>query len=215
MRGDPPQHPDGSPDLSQVEGVARAFARNLNGYKLIVEKSTVPVLTARRLHRTILRYANHQPITNNQSPEIDVASNPEFMREGSALRDCLDPDRIVLGVDTERARSLLLTLYRPWVERGLRPERLVVVDVATAELIKHAANAFLAMKISYVNFVADLCEATGMSHHPRPKTRPMTSKTSVPASPARAALCHWIRMEPPPFYRSLPSMMTGVPAGRL
>lgn len=149
-----PQRENGSPDLSQVEEVARTIARNLNGYKVVVEKSTVPVQTARWLTETLRRYrrADH---------EFDVASNPEFMREGRALEDLLHPDRVVIGVETERARDLLLEVYRPLVERGLPPERILVTDLYTAELIKHAANAFLALKISYINMIADLCEATG------------------------------------------------------
>jgi len=149
-----PQHPDGSPDLSQVEAVVRQVARNLNGYKVIVEKSTVPVQTAHWLKVTLRRYR-----TGNH--EFDVASNPEFLREGTALRDCLYPDRIVIGVDSPRAREVLLRIYWPWVERGLPPDRLVVTDLQTAELIKHATNAFLALRISYINLIADLCEATG------------------------------------------------------
>jgi UDPglucose 6-dehydrogenase len=149
-----PQHPDGSPDLSQVEAVVRQVARNLNGYKVIVEKSTVPVQTAHWLQVTLRRYR-----TGNH--EFDVASNPEFLREGTALRDCLYPDRIVIGVDSPRAREVLLRIYWPWVERGLPPDRLVVTDLQTAELIKHATNAFLALRISYINLIADLCEATG------------------------------------------------------
>jgi len=149
-----PQYPDGSPDLSQVEAVARNVARNLNGYKLIVEKSTVPVQTARWLKVTLQRYrrGNH---------EFDVASNPEFLREGTALQDCLHPDRVVIGVESERAKELLLRIYRPLLGRGLPSERLLITDLNTAELIKHAANAFLALKISYINMIADLCEVTG------------------------------------------------------
>lgn len=149
-----PQYPDGSPDLSQVEAVVRNVARNLNGYKLIVEKSTVPVQTACWLKVTLQRY-------RRRNHEFDVASNPEFLREGTALRDCLHPDRVVIGVESERARELLLRIYRPLVERGLPSERLVVTDLNTAELIKHAANAFLALKISYINMIADLCDVIG------------------------------------------------------
>jgi UDPglucose 6-dehydrogenase len=155
-----PQHPDGSPDLSQVDSVAHAIACNLNSYKLIIVKSTVPVHTAHRLRQIIARCLNCD-IRDVLQNSFDIASNPEFMRGGSAIEDCLRPNRIVLGVDTQRARDLLLRLYRPWIMRGLPEERLVVVDVATAELIKYAANAFLALKISYVNFLADICEATG------------------------------------------------------
>lgn len=156
-----PQRDDGSADLSQVETAASVIARRLNGYKLIVEKSTSPVRTAAQIKRTIARSCNGH--------EFDVAVNPEFLREGTAVRDFFNPDRIVLGVESARARDLLLRIYRPLLDRLVdasgtpsRPEqRVVVTDPNTAELMKHAANAFLAMKISFVNMVADLCEATG------------------------------------------------------
>ncbi len=143
-----PTNPDGSPDLSQVEEVSRIIAENLNGYKLIVEKSTVPVQTAQWIKRTIKLYSN-------EYADFDVASNPEFLKEGSALYDTFHPDRIVIGVESERAKEILLKLY----EKIDAPK--LVVDVNTAEIIKHASNAFLAMKISFINMVADLCEKTG------------------------------------------------------
>ncbi|MGQ9463681.1 MAG: UDP-glucose dehydrogenase family protein [Candidatus Fervidibacter sp.] len=143
-----PQKPDGSPDLSQVETVIRTVAQNLNGYKLIVEKSTVPVQTAQWIKRTILRYAG-------DDAQFDVASNPEFLREGTAVRDFFHPDRIVIGVENERAKELLLELYKPL------NAHVIVTDVNTAELIKHAANSFLALKISFINMISDLCEAVG------------------------------------------------------
>lgn len=165
-----PQREDGSADLSQVEAVARSVARHLNGYKLVVEKSTTPVRTAERIKQTLLRY-------RNGNHEVDVAVNPEFLQEGKAIHDVLHPDRIVLGVDSERARRLLEKLYRPILNRIPGPGgceqcerqasqrhadgRVLVTDLSTAELIKHAANAFLATKISYINMVGDLCEATG------------------------------------------------------
>jgi len=158
-----PQRDDGSADLSQVESVARIIAQRLNGYKLVVEKSTSPVRTAAQIKRTILR---HRTGTNH---EFDIAVNPEFLREGSAMRDFFNPDRVVLGVESERSRDLLLRIYRPLLQRLAETsgtplgvdDRVVVTDPATAELMKHAANAFLAMKISFINMVADLCEATG------------------------------------------------------
>ncbi len=124
----------------------------LNGYKLIVEKSTSPVRTADQIKRTIRRYCNG----GNQ---FDVAVNPEFLREGQACRDLFHPDRIVLGVESERARDLLLRIYRPLLDR-LAPGKVVVTDLTTAELIKHASNAFLATKISFINMIADICEAS-------------------------------------------------------
>jgi UDPglucose 6-dehydrogenase len=143
-----PQRPDGSADLSQVEAVIRTVAENLNGYKLIVEKSTVPVQTAQWIKRTLIRYAG-------SNATFDVASNPEFLREGTAVHDFFHPDRIVIGVESDRAKEWLLELYRPL------NAPIVVTDLNTAEIIKHAANSFLALKISFINMVADLCEATG------------------------------------------------------
>lgn len=142
-----PSQRDGSADLTQVESVARTLAGCLASDTLIVEKSTVPVRTAERIERTIRLYAG-------SDCAVDVASNPEFMREGSAIEDFLRPDRIVIGAETPRARAILEALYADF---GCP---LVVTDVHTAELIKHAANAFLAMKISFINMIADLCEAT-------------------------------------------------------
>jgi UDPglucose 6-dehydrogenase len=160
-----PQKPSGEADLAQVEAVARVVARNLNGYKLIVEKSTVPAITAQWLKRTIARYRLARcPSAAGESaagasspapPDFDVASNPEFLREGNALEDFFHPDRIVCGVESERARDILTGLYR----RLERP--ILVTDTSTAELIKHAANAFLSMKISFINMVSDLCEKVG------------------------------------------------------
>ncbi len=143
-----PSRPDGSADLSQVEGVVRELSQHITGYRLLVEKSTVPVETARWIKRTVRRYARREAT-------IEVASNPEFLREGSAVKDFLKPDRIVIGVDNGRARELLLKIYAPIDAPKL------VVDIETAEIIKHASNAFLAMKISFINMVADLCERTG------------------------------------------------------
>lgn len=143
-----PQRSDGSADLSQVEAVIRTVAENLNGYKLIVEKSTVPVQTAQWIKRTLVRHAF-------SSASFDVASNPEFLREGTAVYDFFHPDRIVIGVESERAKEWLLELYRPF------DAPIVITDLNTAELIKHAANSFLALKISFINMIADLCEVTG------------------------------------------------------
>lgn len=143
-----PQDEDGSADLSQVESAVRTVAENLTGYKLIVEKSTAPVRTARWIQRTIMRY-------RNGTQDFDIACNPEFLREGSAISDFLRPDRVILGVESERARARLLELYR-----GLHCP-ILITDLNTAETIKHAANAFLALKISFINVVADLCDATG------------------------------------------------------
>jgi UDPglucose 6-dehydrogenase len=147
--GTPPRA-DGRADLCQVEEVARTIAPLLDGYKLVVEKSTVPARTAYWIEWTIRRLAGRER-------EFDVASNPEFLREGSAVRDFLEPTRIVIGADTGRARSLLLDLYARSFDCPI-----VVTSVTTAELIKQTANAFLATKISFINLVADLCEELGV-----------------------------------------------------
>ena len=143
-----PQGADGRADLSQVEGVARTIALHLDSPKVIVEKSTVPVKTAQWIRRTIELY-------RRGDVEFSVASNPEFLREGSAVADFRSPDRIVLGVEDDRARNLLLELYADYD----CPK--VVVDLETAEIIKHASNSFLATKISFINMVAELCDAVG------------------------------------------------------
>lgn len=161
-----PQGESGKADLSQVEGVARTVAANLNGYKLIVEKSTVPAITAQWIKRTVIRHArvSHSGKPNGSGkkqatlgnlPEFDVASNPEFLQEGKAIENFFHPDRIVIGVDSERARELLETIYSPL------KCNIVVTTPTTAELIKHAANAFLSTKISFINMVSDICEAVG------------------------------------------------------
>ncbi len=147
--GTPPRS-DGSADPTQLEEVARTLARVLNGYKLIVEKSTVPVNTATWIDLTIRRFTQAEH-------NFDVASNPEFLREGFAIHDFLHPDRIVVGADSERAKALLLELYG----RDFHCP-ILVTDVKTAEVIKQAANAFLATKISFINMVADLCEEVGV-----------------------------------------------------
>ena len=147
--GTPPRA-DGRADLGQVEEVARTIAPLLDGYKLIVEKSTVPARTARWIDWTVRRLAGPER-------EFDVASNPEFLREGSAVQDFLHPDRIVIGADTGRARSLLHDLYE-----GSFDCPIVVTSVTTAELIKQTANSFLATKISFINMVSNLCEELGV-----------------------------------------------------
>ena len=149
-----PQKDTGEADLSQVEAIARIIARNLNGYKLIVEKSTVPAITAQWIKKTVARLAKLDP-TDKLHPEFDVASNPEFLQEGRAIENIFHPDRVVVGVESERARSLLERLYQPL---GCR---LLFTNISTAELTKHAANAFLSTKISFINMVADMCEAVG------------------------------------------------------
>lgn len=166
-----PQRENGEADLSQVEAVARTIAQNLNGYKLIVEKSTVPAVTAQWVKRTIQRYARTRPISENGQipkngnqegstdpdsvPDFDVASNPEFLQEGVAVQNICRPDRVICGVESDRARMILQELYRPL------QCSVLMTELSTAELIKHAANSFLAMKISFINMVSDLCELVG------------------------------------------------------
>ncbi len=145
--GTPPRE-DGSADLTQVEDAAKTVAKYINGFKLIVEKSTVPVKTAQWIERTMKLYLK-------KSMDFEVASNPEFLKEGDAIKDFLKPDRIVIGVNSKRAEKMLRELYRP-----IRAP-IIVTDINTAEIIKHASNAFLAMKISFINMISDLCEATG------------------------------------------------------
>ena len=145
--GTPPK-PNGEADLSAFEHVAREMAPAMNGFKLIVEKSTVPVRTGEWLAGL---FRSHLPA----SAEFDIASNPEFLREGSAIKDFLESDRVVLGVNSDRAATLLIKLYTPL------NAPILVTDLNSAELIKHASNAFLAMKISFINAVAQVCERTG------------------------------------------------------
>jgi UDPglucose 6-dehydrogenase len=152
--GTPPRG-DGSADLSYVEEVARTIADHLNGYKVVVTKSTVPVGTGQRI-REIIR--------SKVGPDrdFDIASNPEFLREGSAIEDFMRPNRVVIGAETERAKSLLQDLYRPLF---LIETPFILTDIPTAELIKYASNAFLATKVSFINEVANLCETLGADVH--------------------------------------------------
>jgi UDPglucose 6-dehydrogenase len=165
--GTPPTE-TGEADLSYVESVAREISGGINSYKVIVEKSTVPVYTSDWVRKILLR--------NGAGPEsFDVASNPEFLREGTAVTDFLFPDRVVLGCDSPRAAQVLSEIYRPLSEatyyqradaipqpdRTTIPPPLIVTSTKSAELIKHASNAFLAMKISFINAVASVCESVG------------------------------------------------------
>ncbi len=143
-----PQKATGEADLTFVESVAHSIAEHLSGYRLIVEKSTVPVQTGQWIARTIKTYLK-------KKQPFDVASNPEFLREGTAIQDFMKPDRIVLGVESRRAKELLISLYKPL---GVP---IVVTDINSAELIKHASNSFLSMKISFINAVAQVCERCG------------------------------------------------------
>jgi UDPglucose 6-dehydrogenase len=152
--GTPSRRGDGHADLSYVHAAARDVARALRHYTVVVTKSTVPVGTGREVARII----------REERPDLDfdVASNPEFLREGSAITDFMLPDRVVIGVETERAKRVMTDLYRP-LYRIERP--VVTTAIETAELIKYAANSFLAMKITFINEVADLCEKVGADVH--------------------------------------------------
>ena len=151
-----PSKKNGDADLTYIENVARAIARNMDSYKLLVEKSTVPVQTGNRIERTVaLNLPAKFRRGNKCLVEFDVASNPEVLREGSAVEDFMNPDRIVIGVKSRRAEQLLREVYAPL------KARLVVTNVATAEMIKHASNSFLATKISFINSVAQICDRVG------------------------------------------------------
>lgn len=143
-----PESKVGKADMSQVEEVSRQIAKKMDSYKLIVEKSTVPVNTHKLIKRTIKRYAR-------KDLKFDVASNPEFLREGFAVHDFMNPDRIVVGVESNHAEKLFRELYKPFTDKG---STLFVTQTAAAEVIKYASNSFLAIKISYINMLADLCE---------------------------------------------------------
>jgi UDPglucose 6-dehydrogenase len=142
-----PQREDGSADMCYVESTSRTIAENLNKYKVIVEKSTVPVKTSMWIKRTISLY-------KKGDGEFDVASNPEFLREGTAVSDFMNPDRVIIGVETKRAEEVLVKIYDAF------KDKILVTNIDTAELIKHASNSFLALKISYINLMSDLCEKT-------------------------------------------------------
>ncbi len=145
--GTPPKE-DGEPDLSQIEQVAEEIGDAMNEYKIIIEKSTVPVQTGKWVRTVIERFSR-------KIKDFDVASNPEFLREGSAISDFLHPDRVVLGVESERAKDKLLELYKPM------DAPKIVTDISSAELIKHASNALLSTKISFINAISVICEKSG------------------------------------------------------
>ncbi len=146
-----PPNDDGSANLSFVEEVGRGIARYMTGYKVIVTKSTVPVGTGEKLLEVIKQ-------TQKESIRFDIVSNPEFLREGSAIEDFMRPNRVVIGADSDQAVAIMKDLYRPLY---LIETPIVVTDVPTAELIKYASNAFLATKVSFINEIANLCERVG------------------------------------------------------
>ena len=143
-----PQHPNGDVDLSYIEKVSREIAGVLRSYRVIVDKSTVPVKTGEKVAESIKRYNRH-------GAEFDVVSNPEFLREGCAVADLMHPDRIVIGAQNEHAVDLMKKVYEPFMAP------ILVTDINSAELIKHAANSFLALKISYINAISAICDASG------------------------------------------------------
>ena len=151
--GTPPGE-DGSADLQYVLNVARAVGQTMNNYLLFVTKSTVPVGTAQRIRQVILDEQSKRGV----SIDFDMASNPEFLKEGAAIKDFMQPDRVVVGVESERAKKLMDKLYRPFM---LNNFRIIYMDVASAEMTKYAANAMLATRISFMNEIANLCERVG------------------------------------------------------
>jgi UDPglucose 6-dehydrogenase len=166
-----PSKNDGSADLSYVDEVSRAIARNLTGYKVVVTKSTVPVGTGDRIRATIEQSLRKQKKAKLPGEEVlggaqplrlalfDIVSNPEFLREGSAVDDFMHPDRIVIGADSEQAVAIMKDLYSPLYLGG--KTRFIITDIRTAELIKYATNAFLATKITFINEIANICDRVG------------------------------------------------------
>ena len=151
--GTPPDE-DGSADLKYVIGVAREIGQHLNNYTVVVTKSTVPVGTAKKVKAAISEELAKRGVT----VEFDVASNPEFLKEGNAIEDFLKPDRIVIGVETEKAEKVLKRLYKPFV---LNNHPIIAMDITSSEMTKYAANSMLATKISFINDIANLCEIVG------------------------------------------------------
>ena len=152
--GTPTRRGDGYADLKYVYAAAAEIAEHLQGYTVIVDKSTVPVGTAREVQRVVMKA--------NPAADFDVASNPEFLREGSAIADFMRPDRVILGVESPQAEALLRELYRPL---NLIEAPILVTNLESAEITKYAANAFLATKISFINEISQLCEKTGADVH--------------------------------------------------
>lgn len=151
--GTPPDE-DGSADLKYVLEVARTIGKHMNHYLLVVTKSTVPVGTAQKVKAVIQEELDKRKV----DIEFDVASNPEFLKEGNAVKDFMSPDRVVVGVESERARKLMARLYKPFM---IVSDRLIFTDIASAEMIKYAANSMLATRISFMNDIANLCELVG------------------------------------------------------
>lgn len=157
--GTPPDE-DGSADLQYVLGVAHSIGRSMKDYKLVVTKSTVPVGTAEKVRKTITEELDKRGIAPGHPDGIlfDVASNPEFLKEGTAIKDFMSPDRVIVGTDSENARKLMKKLYRPFL---VSSDRILFTDIPSAEMIKYAANAMLATRISFMNEIANLCDLVG------------------------------------------------------
>lgn len=151
--GTPPDE-DGSADLQYVLNVAREFGRHINKYTILVTKSTVPVGTAQKVKRAVQEELDKRGV----QVEFDVASNPEFLKEGAAIKDFMSPDRVVVGTESERAREVLSKLYRPFLVNNFR---VYFMDIPSAEMTKYAANAMLATRISFMNDIANLCDLLG------------------------------------------------------
>lgn len=151
--GTPPDE-DGSADLQYVKDVARTFGQNIKKYTLLVTKSTVPVGTSRIVRKVI----SEELSKRGEEIDFEVASNPEFLKEGAAIKDFMSPDRVVIGIESERARRVMERLYRPFL---LNNFRVIFMDIASAEMTKYAANAMLATRISFMNDIANLCDLVG------------------------------------------------------
>ncbi len=151
--GTPPDE-DGSADLKYVLEVARTIGKNMNKYLVVVTKSTVPVGTAKKVKAAI----NEELSKRNVTVEFDIASNPEFLKEGAAINDFMSPDRVVVGVESEKAKTIMARLYKPFLLRG---DRIIFTDIPSAEMIKYAANSMLATRISFMNEIANLCDLVG------------------------------------------------------
>ncbi len=149
-----PESPDGSADMQYVYGVAETIGKHIQDYRVIVDKSTVPVGTARRVQQLI----QQQLVERNASTEFDVVSNPEFLKEGTAIQDFVKPDRVVIGTESERAATMMRELYSPFQRSR---DRLMVMDIESAELTKYAANAMLATKVSLMNELSCMADALG------------------------------------------------------
>lgn len=151
--GTPPDE-DGSADLKYVLSVAKTFGQNIRKYTILVTKSTVPVGTAAKVKEAVQTALDRR----GENIPFDVASNPEFLKEGAAIKDFMSPDRVVIGTESERARTVISRLYKPFM---LKDERMIYTDIPSAEMIKYAANSMLATRISFMNDIANLCELVG------------------------------------------------------